>query len=803
MLTVAQGVGNVVGYAKHVGRVGALAVALGIGTAVITTPGVAWADDETTTSNVDNQTQAPSTDNTPNDTPGGGHESPESHVGTQDSTPTAGSGTAIGTNTGSGTSIGVGDGPDVTLNVQTVTTDEPVVKTPAVDPIVVTPTSPVVPPTPILPVVVDASLEISTNPAGADEVSPVINIVQQQGNSHTGNSSPVTNGSATLDTAPGLLPGDDVGHQSSLRTFVDQNLNANTANPLQGNVIRALIAPTLPAPTVPQPSLLETVIALPGTIISTVLNLVTQAFAPLIGPGAPADNPMLWAVLAFVRRQFGQGVADAAAPLAASVQTGQSVGGSLLRTTSAAPTALASTPTPIPDPNLYGSLAGYTAQPGLKEILHVAIHPWKTDSTPSVTTASDPATGSSSSFSSVTITRPVGDQSQDRVYVIRVLNDYKYFDDDILGVPADKRQVISIEEIAPEESVTVQLPRVQVFSYPNGPGGRRVIETEQTTDAFVAKFRYSAAEDVTPPTAPSITTTDRTTKTVDLVVSGGTDNVGIVAYKIFRDGGLITIIKPGDNYTDSRLTPNTTYRYTARAVDVAGNESPNSAPPLVVTTNSDPSADVTPPLPPGIVTIAHSTTTVGLLVSGGGDDVGVTAYGISRDGVIIGSVKPGDPYTDTGLTPNTTYSYTARAFDAAGNQSIDSAPIRVTTSPSVDGDQDDDGDGVPNRDDFDIVFPASLLYNEPDENNSALEANFENYITNISFIPGVNIFASGISGFVNFFQLINAIRSGDRQDILDEIHDLGADGLGLVLGAGKQPVIKVLFGPLLEGSTGV
>ena len=32
------------GYAKHVGRVGALAVALGIGAAVATTPGVAWAD---------------------------------------------------------------------------------------------------------------------------------------------------------------------------------------------------------------------------------------------------------------------------------------------------------------------------------------------------------------------------------------------------------------------------------------------------------------------------------------------------------------------------------------------------------------------------------------------------------------------------------------------------------------------------------------------------------------------------------------------------------------------------------------
>ena len=33
------------GYAKYIGRVGGLAVALGVGMAVATTPGVAWADD--------------------------------------------------------------------------------------------------------------------------------------------------------------------------------------------------------------------------------------------------------------------------------------------------------------------------------------------------------------------------------------------------------------------------------------------------------------------------------------------------------------------------------------------------------------------------------------------------------------------------------------------------------------------------------------------------------------------------------------------------------------------------------------
>src|SRR5688572_10252523 len=48
------------GYARHIGRVGALAVALGIGAAVASTPGVAWADDGTdTTKPAQDNTDAP------------------------------------------------------------------------------------------------------------------------------------------------------------------------------------------------------------------------------------------------------------------------------------------------------------------------------------------------------------------------------------------------------------------------------------------------------------------------------------------------------------------------------------------------------------------------------------------------------------------------------------------------------------------------------------------------------------------------------------------------------------------------
>lgn len=309
------------GYAKHVGRVGALAVALGIGTAVIATPGIAWADDETTTTNMDNPTQTQTSDDTTNDVPGG-HDAPESHVGNLNPTPNSGAET--GANTGSGTSIGVDGGPEVTLNVRTITTDHPVVTPPTVDPVAV-PTSPVTPPPPTVPAVADPIVEMPAQSTGANEVPPVNTDSSTPNKALVDTNLPGTRVPTTLTTTTDLAPGVDLGYQSSLRTFVAQNLDSGTSNLLQNNVVTALVAPALPVPTVPQPSLLETVIALPGTIISAVLNAFTQASAPLIGPGAPADNPMLWAVLAFVRRQFNQTFANST-PVLAPQQTSQDLG---------------------------------------------------------------------------------------------------------------------------------------------------------------------------------------------------------------------------------------------------------------------------------------------------------------------------------------------------------------------------------------------------------------------------------------------------------------------------------------------
>ena len=61
------------------------------------------------------------------------------------------------------------------------------------------------------------------------------------------------------------------------------------------------------------------------------------------------------------------------------------------------------------------------------------------------------------------------------------------------------------------------------------------------------------------------------------------------------------------------------------------------------------------------------------------DNVGVAGYQVYRDGALI-HTTPAGSYTDTGLSPNSTYAYRVAAFDYANNVSAQSAPLDVTTA---------------------------------------------------------------------------------------------------------------------------
>ncbi|WP_374510998.1 carbohydrate binding domain-containing protein [Niveibacterium sp.] len=104
----------------------------------------------------------------------------------------------------------------------------------------------------------------------------------------------------------------------------------------------------------------------------------------------------------------------------------------------------------------------------------------------------------------------------------------------------------------------------------------------------------------------------------------------------------------------------------------------NAAAPCVV--------DTTAPTVPGALTGTATNTTIALSWAASTDNVGVTGYTITRTGGSQGTVTlstSGTAYTDGGLDAQTTYSYTVKAVDAAGNASAASTAASVKTGDAV------------------------------------------------------------------------------------------------------------------------
>jgi hypothetical protein len=80
--------------------------------------------------------------------------------------------------------------------------------------------------------------------------------------------------------------------------------------------------------------------------------------------------------------------------------------------------------------------------------------------------------------------------------------------------------------------------------------------------------------DTESPTAPTLAFVSKTTTTIDVSVSGATDNVGVTGYNFYR-GGVKQNGSPvaTTTYQYTGLTANTAYALTATALDAASNES--------------------------------------------------------------------------------------------------------------------------------------------------------------------------------------------------------------------------------------
>jgi chitodextrinase len=181
--------------------------------------------------------------------------------------------------------------------------------------------------------------------------------------------------------------------------------------------------------------------------------------------------------------------------------------------------------------------------------------------------------------------------------------------------------------------------------------------------------------DTTAPIAPgNLRTTSVTSNSISLAWNASTDNVGVTGYRLYRGTSLL-VTTTSLTYVNSELTPNTSYQYHVDAVDAAGNIASSST--LTVSTSTDTTA---PTAPGNLRSTTTTSSSAGLAWNASTDNVGVAYYRVYRNSVQI-SQTTSTTYTDNTVAASTSYSYSVRAYDVAGNYAT-SSTLQVNT-PAV------------------------------------------------------------------------------------------------------------------------
>lgn len=232
-----------------------------------------------------------------------------------------------------------------------------------------------------------------------------------------------------------------------------------------------------------------------------------------------------------------------------------------------------------------------------------------------------------------------------------------------------------------------QSPNAQtaVFAFTNKPSGTYVYKVDLVNDYGTSSSGTISYTVVNPngndTVAPSVPTglaaSNITENSVNLSWSAATDNVGVTGYEIYQNGVLATTVT-GTSHTVNGLSADTSYTYTIKARDGAGNVSAASAPLVVTTLEVIVEEDTTAPsVPTNVTAAAVTSSSVTLSWTASTDNVGVAGYTVAYGSTSL--FVTGTTAAITGLTPETSYTFTVTAKDEAGNVSAASAPLAVTT----------------------------------------------------------------------------------------------------------------------------
>jgi fibronectin type 3 domain-containing protein len=187
------------------------------------------------------------------------------------------------------------------------------------------------------------------------------------------------------------------------------------------------------------------------------------------------------------------------------------------------------------------------------------------------------------------------------------------------------------------------------------------------------------------PTTPgTITASSLTSSSVKLSWGGSSDNQHIEGYRILRSpAGLTSPLVDIDttdavtSYTAKSLQSGKKYTFGIQAIDTEDNASAIRQ--ITITTSG--SSNTTPPVKPSSVTARVFSSSRIDLYWAASTSTDISAYQILRGGTMVGRVDlPGRlNFSDNGLAAKTSYSYTVKAIDSAGNVSAASTARSATT----------------------------------------------------------------------------------------------------------------------------
>jgi VCBS repeat-containing protein len=267
------------GYARYVGRVGALAVALGVGVAVATAPGVAWADEgadsASTSAGSDSQKSAANHEPGPaTATAGDAGGQGDSDTGAGKEQPSEGEPSEE--SSGSQSTVDLGGGVVVSSSGGSVETDEEQAEAePSAEP------SPEPEPEPTADADPAPTVSRGGGSDGAISVTP------------TNTPQNYVDSDAVSATIVEPVPSDSAVAELASKPSVADSPLIVVADERDTAALQTMSAPAEDAPT-----------STPAPATTSLLASLLVPYAS-IDPNAPVDSPVMWVLAAAARRQFG------------------------------------------------------------------------------------------------------------------------------------------------------------------------------------------------------------------------------------------------------------------------------------------------------------------------------------------------------------------------------------------------------------------------------------------------------------------------------------------------------------------